>query len=297
MEKFKKTGSVHDQVKSGRPRSILTTKTIQRVKKIVEESSNLSVRQGARELDMTVSSYYKAIKEAGFHSFKPSTVIELSDDDFDRRIEFCQTMLVQFQNDSSLVNKIIWSDESKFMLSGVVNRHNCCYWAYSNPEIKIPVKNSRMGITVWCGLSSKGIIGPYFFEDTVTGESYLEMLENFLWPRVRTGRKYLQHDGAPAHYSQKVRNWLDKKFPNRWIGRRGQIEWPPRSPDLTPPDFFLWGYLKQNVYRVRPSTIAELRDKISHVCNEVDTGMCQRACLSVLSRLSYCLAINGRQVL
>jgi hypothetical protein len=34
--------------------------------------------------------------------------------------------------------------------------------------------------------------------------------------------------------------------------------WPLRSPDLTPPDYFLWGYLKQGVYSNRPQTIEEL---------------------------------------
>ena len=32
------------------------------------------------------------------------------------------------------------------------------------------------------------------------------------------------------------------------MGRRGSHEWPARSPDLTPCDFFLWGWLKEQVY-------------------------------------------------
>ena len=52
---------------------------------------------------------------------------------------------------------------------------------------------------------------------------------------------YFQQDGAPPHYHRDVRAYLDKNLPNRWIGQRGNIESPPRSPDLTPPDFF-YGY-------------------------------------------------------
>jgi hypothetical protein len=37
----------------------------------------------------------------------------------------------------------------------------------------------------------------------------------------------------------------------RWIGRGGPIAWPPRSPDLTPLDIFLWGYVKNTVYQVK----------------------------------------------
>ena len=56
-----------------------------------------------------------------------------------------------------------------------------------------------------------------------------------------------QQDGAPAHYGCLEREWLNEKFGERWIGRRGFIEWQPRSPDLSPCDFLLWGVLKDRV--------------------------------------------------
>ena len=54
-------------------------------------------------------------------------------------------------------------------------------------------------------------------------------------------------DGASAHYSSRVRTYLDNKRPGNWIGRGGPVEWPPRWPDLTPCDYFLWGHLKEKV--------------------------------------------------
>ena len=51
-------------------------------------------------------------------------------------------------------------------------------------------------------------------------------------------------DGAPLHWSAIVRDWLSEKLPNRGIGRDADTDlntkWSPRSPDLTPCDFFLW---------------------------------------------------------
>jgi hypothetical protein len=38
--------------------------------------------------------------------------------------------------------------------------------------------------------------------------------------------------------------FLYQEYPNRWIGRGGLRHWPPRSPDINPLDFFLWGYVK-----------------------------------------------------
>jgi hypothetical protein len=47
---------------------------------------------------------------------------------------------------------------------------------------------------------------------------------------------------------QVVRQYLSHKFPNRWIGRGGTYNWPPRSPELNPLDYHVWGYIKYMVY-------------------------------------------------
>jgi hypothetical protein len=54
-----------------------------------------------------------------------------------------------------------------------------------------------------------------------------------------------------------------------WIGRRGPIAWPPRSPDLTLLDFFLWGYIKDLVYQTKVQDVAELRRRITAACETV----------------------------
>jgi hypothetical protein len=104
-------------------------------------------------------------------------------------------------------------------------------------------------------MSSNGLVGPYFFDDTVAGSVYQEMLTTYAWPQLKRKGLYFQHDGAGAHYVVAVREWLDEKFPDRWIGRRGPFECPARSPDLTTCDFFFWGYLKDTVFQKPPTTI------------------------------------------
>ena len=91
------------------------------------------------------------------------------------------------------------------------------------------------GLTVWCGLSSRGVIAP-FFKGTVTGALYIDMLETSILPAIRElygDESFYQQDGAPAHYNRDVRMYLDETLPGRWIGRRGAVELAPRSPDLT----------------------------------------------------------------
>ena len=103
-------------------------------------------------------------------------------------------------------------------------------------------------------------------------------------------------DVAPPHYATVVREWLDETFPGRWIGRCGPIEWPPRSPDLTPPDFFLWGYLKDKVYGHSIANIDELKDVITTEFNAIPVEMCRAACENVALRLQACVDANGGQV-
>ena len=51
-------------------------------------------------------------------------------------------------------------------------------------------------------------------------------------------------------------------FPQKLILRRGDITWPPRSPDLSPADFGLWGHLKSKVYANNPTTLRQLKMNI-----------------------------------
>lgn len=80
--------------------------------------------------------------------------------------------------------------------------------------------------------------------------NYLDMLNNYLYPELLGCEtiSYFQQDGAPCHTSTVVKNWLDKVFPGSWIGKGGPVNWSPRSPDLSPLDFFIWPYLKSVVY-------------------------------------------------
>lgn len=78
----------------------------------------------------------------------------------------------------------------------------------------------------------------------------------------------------------------------------GPIPWSPQSPDITPLDFFLWGYVKDVVYRTKIQDITDLKQKISDATATTDEAMLQRTwqeikyCLHVL-RASNCAHIEG----
>ena len=75
-------------------------------------------------------------------------------------------------------------------------------------------------------------------------------------------RIVFQHDGAPENYSRLVTHHLNRTFPERWIGRGGHVQWPARSPNLTPLDFCLWGWMKSEVYKESVNTRHKLVARI-----------------------------------
>ena len=56
----------------------------------------------------------------------------------------------------------------------------------------------------------------------------------------------MQHGGAPPHYALCSRQVMNEISYEKWVGRGGPVAWPNRSPDLTSPDYFLWGFFLQN---------------------------------------------------
>lgn len=80
---------------------------------------------------------------------------------------------------------------------------------------------------------------------------------------------WIQLDGCPAYYGVQVRQWLDETYLQQWIGRRGTVLWPAKSPDITPLDFYLSGTLKGKVYRTRVNTRHELIERINIAFTEM----------------------------
>ena len=100
---------------------------------------------------------------------------------------------------------------------------------------------------MWCGVIGDQLIGPYIFPQRLTGDINTRFLQDELpaflqnVPLQTRRQMCYQHDGAPPHFSQVVREYQNHHFPNRWIGRGVAQNWPPRSPDLNPLDDHVLG--------------------------------------------------------
>ena len=104
-----------------------------------------------------------------------------------------------------------------------------------------------------------------------------------------------QQDGAPCHVTQQNMQYLDSQFQNRIISRNSinGIDWPARSPDLNPCDFFLWGYLKSKVFCPKPNTLDDLETNIRREVQRIPPEMITRAVLNIKERALKCVQNNG----
>ena len=112
---------------------------------------------------------------------------------------------------------------------------------------------NRFVINVWAGISGTHVIGPYFLQANQNAENYSnfarEELPNLLeiagFTQEDQRNLWFMQDGHPAHASNIGIQAVRALFRRKIISARTEFEWPPRSPDLTPCDFFLWGYVKE----------------------------------------------------
>ena len=111
------------------------------------------------------------------------------------------------------MNKILFKRFCKY-------RHNCRYWFNFPPEhysiFNIPQPYSCFKVDLWMELSKFRIYGPFFIEDNITCESYLNIFKTSFIPQVSCYMvpiMIFQHDEAPVNYVRQVREFLNKRFP------------------------------------------------------------------------------------
>lgn len=293
------TGSIMDK-KRDRPKSVRTHELSHGVAGAILSNPNISLRRLSNLFSTPLTTVHKIVHGFHFHPYKLQIVQKLHENDFHLRLAFCQEEATRIGMDPQHLNNLLHTDEANFHVSGAVNKQNFRYWSPLNPHWVTEESLHSPKVIVWAGVSVNRIIGPFFFDNTVNGVRYLTMLQDWLLPQLsveeRNSIRFMQ-DGAPPHWSREVRVWLTANFPNRWMGRGSpNMQWPPRSPDLSMCDFFLWGYIKSVVYRRKLRSVEELKTAITQAFSTITPEMRQKSTLEYQRRLNQCTRMNGGHV-
>jgi hypothetical protein len=307
-DKFLMSGSVHDLVRHGRIKTGRSTDNIDIIRQAVAKSPKRSVRRLSAENRVPRSSVHRILRrDLKKYPYKIQIKQKIKTADRRARQEFCNWISKEIDQKSSFLNNIWFSDEAHFHLSGHVNKQNMRFWGTQNPH-EIEEKPLHVEkCTAWCAISTHGIIGPYWFEEpesgsalTVNQERYRHVLTKFwtaLLRRVETERRrrnqWFQQDGATPHTAKQTLEWLKQRFHGKIISLKTDKPWPPHSPDLSPPDFFLWGYLKDRVYSTKPRSIAELKRNIRNEIKKIDQDTCKKVIQNFAVRVRECGKLHG----
>lgn len=259
---------------------------------------HISTRRLAIDSGMSQKTVCRILKDQKWHPYHINLHQALSVRDFPNRVNFCNWLRAQ---NIDFSRQVLWTDEATFKNTGDVNIHNAHYWSPVNPHwLRQVDKQHPWSVNVWCGIIGGSIIGPYFFDGNLTGNQYAAFLENILpilLEEIPLGIRqtmWFQQDGCPAHYALIARQRIDATFGARWIGRGGPVAWPARSPDLTPLDFYLWGRIKEMVYKEAPTTRQDMMNRIQVACRSLSGEEISRAVNSVSRRAQRCIRENGR---
>lgn len=262
-----------------------------------------STGDAARVFNVGRMTVWRLLRDEGLYPYHFTRVQELKPLDLPPRVEFCRWLL------QDPTRSILWTDESTFTRVGLFNIHNAHWWTTENPHVVKPDHfQTRFSVNVWAGLIGDRLLGPVFL-DRLNGQTYLEfltgvlatMLEDIPLIYLRTMSMYWQHDGAPAHYDRRVREYLSNEYGNRWIGRGGPVPWPARSPDLTPLDFHVWGRAKDLVYGNDGHTISSAEQLKLRIVNAFAVMASDRETLlkvqrHIIKRAAVCVEQQGGYV-
>ncbi|GFV51281.1 DUF4817 domain-containing protein [Trichonephila clavipes] len=283
VKRFEETGKLEDRARTGRPclkeaRAPCIAVEMEEIASEAASGTN-SAREAARRLGLPPSSVPNILRRIlQLYPYKLQSCHELLPADIAQREAIAKWAFSKMEQDPTWVFNILWTDEAHFSLHGDVNNHNCPIWAISNPREYTQKPLHSPKVTAWCGFTGSFIIGPFFFEtqcpvngwitETVNAHRYLTLLRETVVPCL------IQRD----------------VLGDRIVSRHCRYPWPHRSPDLTPADFWLWGYLKSRVYLSGPSSLSELKDAIRREVSSIHPDVLHSAVAGFVTRLECLLS-------
>ncbi|GFV02430.1 DUF4817 domain-containing protein [Trichonephila clavipes] len=156
------TGSVEHKKGYGRPRT--SEESVERIRDTFRRSPTKSVRQASRELQMPRSTTHDVLhKRLRLTAYKVQILLAIKPDDYAKRYGFAVDMLHRLDADEHFLNRILFSDESTFHVSGMVNKHYVRFWGSEQPHAVRELQRSSEKVNVWCGLLHDRILGPFSF--------------------------------------------------------------------------------------------------------------------------------------
>jgi len=174
---------------------------------------------------------WRTLRGDDLYPYHDQRLQHLETGDHAQRMDLCHCVKAH----PELLSVILFTDNASFTGDGINNLRNVRTWSHDNPHATcVNQFQRRFSMNVWYGVLGNGLIGPFVFDNNLTGNTYEAFLRHELpdlledIPLMIRSQMYFQHDVATPHYTRHVREFLNESFPNSWLGRGGPVAWPPR---------------------------------------------------------------------
>ena len=145
------------------------------------ENPHTSILDISRNHDISTRSVHRVLRKYRCRSFKIQLHQELQPHDFYARQDFCMWDINKIEQVESFPMRVLFFDEATVHRNGYVNRHNCYYYADENPHAMRMINHQqRWLLNVWGGILGEHLLGPYFIDGHLNGNSYLRFLRDDL---------------------------------------------------------------------------------------------------------------------
>lgn len=274
LHREEETGSQHDRPHTGRPKKT-TPSVSRRIVGLARGKRHRSTRSVSkiakrrRIADVSHVTVRKILKEADLHPFHRRVKPRLSDRQKQERVRFAR------QNGNRDWTNVVFTDEKKFVLFDIPNRHNDVVWAGDPSEVPdVEVEKWKVVVHAWGAISHHGQISLVFYTPPLTAVNYCQILQNNFLSDVAGvfGEEefVFQQDGAPCHTAASTQRWLQDNVPNFL----DKDTWPANSPDLNPIER-IWAILVEKLESRRPRTTEGFKKVIREEWQKLSLGTIQ----------------------
>ncbi len=296
-QKKEETGSLENKKRPGHPRvlSVHTERKILRLVTSNECSTAVSIQGNLKnheKIQVSTETIRRTLRRNGLESRIKKKKPYLKKTHRKRRLDFAKRHRNWTVEDWK---KVIWSDESKFMLFGSDGRQYC--WKkpdepLRSPHVKPTVKFGGGNIMVWGCFSAKGIGNLCKIDGGLNAELYRQILAEDLMESISdwglsVENIIFQHDNDPKHTANLTKDWL---FDNGVT----VLDWPAQSPDLNPIEH-LWNEAERRLRHLpeRATGREDLWEKLQDVWNGIEVDVCLKLIESMPERVNDVIKAKG----
>ena len=289
--------SVEDDCRIGRPITSRTDENIDLIRTLIEENPHVSIRYLA--FDTGIS--YGTISSIIHDDLKLKKLCarwiphELTEQGKKQRVDICRANLAKLKSGEWRLNDIVTGDETWIYHRDIGTKQSNMTWCGQGESPATVVRRNQSDrknmFVIFFRTSGTDLIHMTELGDSVTGAYYKDECLRPLFDGIRRRRPKsgvcgmkLHHDNARVHHARAVTEFLQQQGVIRMLH-------PSYSPDLSPSDFWLFGYLKRQLGTY--SDAEALQHAVTKVLHDIPLSEFRLTFDKWIERMELCVENQG----